>query len=70
MTISIETDRSEVQEALRRLGGTQKDIAAALNISKAAVSLWFTSDVSSPKMDAGITGYVAGLVRGSELGAA
>ena len=50
---------------LRHFGASQSDLAAAIEVSQAAVSLWFKGEVSSPKLDASIPAYVAGLERGA-----
>lgn len=63
-------DRSEFRTALRRHGVPQKDVAETIGVSETTISLWLKGEVSSPKLDAAIPAYVAGLERSTAHSAA
>lgn len=59
-------DRNEIRATLRRHGVPQKAIAEVLEVHESTISLWLKGEVSSPKLDAGVVAYVAGLEAGIE----
>lgn len=63
MQDSTAPERSELKATLRRYGVLQREVAECIGVSETTIVFWFKGELSSPKLDAAIPAYVAGLER-------
>jgi len=56
-------DRNAVRTVLKEHDITHEEVAKLLDVSRPTITLWLAGEVSSPKLDVGITAFAAGLER-------